>query len=71
MAGVDLKTVQELMGHKTIAMTGPVRPSRADAQVEGVRNARSPRFDFGTTWPQNGYWSKNAAREHEAGYLSS
>ena len=45
MAGVDLRTVQELMGHKTIAMTcryAHLAPSHKLAAVERLTLEASP-----------------------------
>jgi hypothetical protein len=48
MAGVDIRTVQELMGHKTIAMTlrythlSPDHKRRAIEALESRFSAKSP-----------------------------
>jgi hypothetical protein len=45
MAGVDLRTVQELMGHKTIGMTirySHLAPSHQKEAIERLVSASSP-----------------------------
>jgi integrase len=50
MAGVDLKTVQEPMGHKTIAMTARDAHVFPDTQVAGAGDPGASRIGFGTKW---------------------
>ena len=59
MAGVDLKTVQERMGHKTIAMTARyahLAPTHKLRTLEPLVRSSS----VSTGWPQNGYWSQKS-----------
>jgi hypothetical protein len=65
MSKVDLKTVQELMGHKAIAMTAPVCPSRPGSQVAGVEDSGMSRIGSGTKWLYFGYQGKLTTRGQE------
>ena len=60
MAGVDLKTVQERMGHKTIAMTARYAHLAPTHKLRGAGDPSAFEFGFGTGWPQNGYWSQKS-----------
>ncbi|MGA9063410.1 MAG: site-specific integrase [Terracidiphilus sp.] len=62
MAGVDLKTVQELMGHKTIAMTARYAHLAPTHKQQALETLARPGFDFGTEWLQNGYWLRKTAQ---------
>jgi site-specific recombinase XerD len=56
MAGVDLKTVQGLMGHKTIAMTARYAHLAPSHKLQArAGNPGSSRVSFGTKWLQFGY----------------
>ena len=55
VAGVDLKIVQELMGHKTIARTDRYARLAPDPQVEGAGDFGLSGVGFGTKWLQIGY----------------
>jgi hypothetical protein len=67
MAGVDLKTVQELMGHKTISMTARyarLAPTRSCRRW----NPGPPGFDFDSTGRKMATgapkeWHKSAKRD--------
>ena len=61
MGGVDLKTVQELMGHKDDRYDRPVRPPRADSQVAGTGDLGTPGVSFGTKRLQIGYQRQKVA----------
>jgi hypothetical protein len=65
MAGVDLKTVQELMGHKTIAMTARYAPPRPDSQVAGAGDPGPSGVGFGTKWLQIGYQHQKGHRDQK------
>ena len=54
LAGVNLKTVQELTGHQTIAMTAWYSRLAPDSHVAGAGYPGSPRIGFGTKWLQIG-----------------
>jgi hypothetical protein len=47
MGRLDLKTVQELMGHDTVAMTAGYQ-HRPDSQVEGAGKLGGPGVSFDT-----------------------
>jgi hypothetical protein len=59
MAGVGIRAVQDLMGHKTINMTAPVRAPRAGAAVGSGRAPRGVRLEVAHENRKN--------RDHQAG----
>jgi integrase len=62
MSGVDLRTVQELMGHKTIGMTvryAHLTPKHTLAAVQQL-----------DAWPRNGFEAAGAEQESQLGTAS-
>jgi hypothetical protein len=60
MAGVDLKTVQELMGHKTIAMTARYAHLAPTHKLQALETWVRP----GSVSVQSGYKLATASKSH-------
>ncbi len=65
MGGVDLKTVQELMGHKTIAMTARYAHLAPTHKLQVLATLVRPVVSFGTKWLQIGYDGQNVTHGQE------
>ena len=63
MAGVDLKTVQELMGHKAFDMTVRYAHIALTHMLQAAGDPDVPGFGFGADRPQNFCWSRNGAEQ--------
>ena len=68
MAGVDLKTVQELMGHKTIAMTARYAHLAPTHKLQALETLVRPE----SVSVQSGYfWATNAKKTMRSRKLNS
>jgi len=62
MAGVDLRTVQELLGHKTLAMTLRYAHLSPEHQLEAVQRLNRPNFgDASITSSISGFSGRSRA----------